>query len=129
VSTSNQLHSIHYQTARVSCCSTGYIKGVIFTMSFICNIKVSCGQPTVIEFGTITSLLLHWSLVCCCYQAMMHLQQQQQQQQLLASQNGTLFGSQSVFMPSPVTTSSAVPSGSMLPYFFVSANSLMCAVL
>jgi len=46
---------------------------------------------------------------------MMHLQQQQQQQQLLASQNGTLFGSQSMFMQSPVTTSSAMPSESMMP--------------
>jgi len=47
---------------------------------------------------------------------MMHIQQQQQQQ-LLSSQNGTLFGSQTMFMQSPVTTSSATPSESMLSIF------------
>jgi len=42
---------------------------------------------------------------------MMHIQQQQQQQQqqLLSGQNGTLFGSQTMFMQSPVTTSAATP--------------------
>jgi len=53
----------------------------------------------------------------------MHIQQQQQQQQQqqLANQNGTtMFGSQSVFMQSPATTSSATPSESMLPFSFFS---------
>jgi len=61
--------------------------------------------------------LFNYLIVFVTCQAMMHLQQQQQQQQLLATQNGALFGSQTMFTQSPATTSSAVPSESVLPVF------------
>jgi len=53
----------------------------------------------------------------------MHIQQQQQQQ-LLASQNGTLFGSQPVFMQSPMTTGSTTPSESKLLVFLLLSKQL-----